>query len=92
MLDREREEKEKAKETITVKGLTTMLANAIILRQRFVRDACVRQAKRMAAELKKEYRYIGALKKRVFDELTKMKNLGLEQRNKVVSLMDLVLS
>ena len=91
MLDREREEKEKVKETITVKGLTAMLANAILLRQRFVRDACVRRAKRMAAELKKEYRYIGALKKRVLDELTKMKNLGLEQRNKAVSLLESVL-
>jgi len=92
MLDREREEQEKTDETTTVKTLVAMLRNAILSRHRFIKDTCVRQAKRMAADLKKQYHYAGALKKMILDELVNAKELGIDQRKKAVNLMELVLS
>ena len=92
MLDKEREEKEKSKETITVDNLVAMLRNAILSRHRFIKDTCVRQAKCMATELKKQYHYAGVLKKKILDELVNVKELGIEQRKEVVNLMELVLS
>jgi len=92
MLYREREEQEKAKETTTVKGLVGMLRNAVLLSQQFVKDSCVRQAKRMAVDLKKKYRYVGALKKRILDELNNVKEFSIEQRKDAVEILELVLS
>ncbi len=92
MLDREREEQEKNKETTTVKTLVAMLRNAILSRHRFIKDTCVRQAKLMAADLKKQYHYAGALKKKILDELVNVKELGIDQRKEAVKIMELVLS
>ena len=91
MLDRECEEQEKAKET-TVENLVAMLRNAILSRHRFIKDTCVRQAKRMASELKNQYHYAGALKKMILDELVNVKELGIDQRKEAVKIMELVLS
>ena len=92
MLDREREEQEKNKETTTVKNLVAMLRNSILSRHRFIKDTCVRQAKLMAADLKNQYHYAGVLKKKILDELVNVKELGIEQRKEAVNLMELVLS
>jgi len=92
MLDREREEREKTKETTTVENLAAMLRNAILSRHRFIKDTCIRQVKRMAANLKKQYHYAGALKKKILDELGNLKELGIEQRKEAVKIMELVLS
>ena len=90
MLDREREEQEK--ETTTVKGVVGMLRNAILLTQQFVKDTCVRQAKRMAVELKKQYHYVGALRKNILDELNNVKEFSIEQRKNAVEILDMILS
>jgi len=92
MLDREHEEQDKAMETTTVENLVAMLRNAILTGYRFIKDACVRQAKRMAANLKKQYHYEGALKKKILDELGNVKEFSIEQRKEAVKLMELVLS
>ena len=92
MLDRKREEQEKAKEITTVENLVAMLRNAILSRHRFIKDICVRQAKRMAADLKKQYHYAGTLKKTILDELGNVKELGIDQRKEAIKIMELVLS
>ncbi len=92
MLDKEREEQEKATETTTVENLVAMLRNAILSGHRFIKDTCVRQAKRMAADLKKQYHYEGALKRKILDELVNVKELGIDQRKEAINLMELVLS
>jgi len=93
MLDREREKEEnQSKETTTVENLVAMLRNAILSGRRFIKDTCVRQAKRMAADLKKQYHYEGALKKRILDELGNVKELRIEQRKEAVKIVELVLS
>jgi Integrase core domain. len=92
MLDRKREEQEKAKETTTVENLVAMLRNAILSRHRFIKDTCIRQAKRMADNLKKQYRYTGVLKRRILDALGKINELGIEQRKEAIQLMEEVLT
>ena len=92
MLDREHEEQEKALETTTVENLVAMLRNAILSRHRFIKDTCIRQAKLMATDLKKQYHYAGVLKKKILDELGNLKELGIEQRKEAVKIMELVLS
>jgi len=76
MLDREHEKQEKAQETTTVENLVAMLRNAILSRHRFIKDTCIRQAKRMADNLKKQYRYTGVLKRKILDALGKINELG----------------
>ena len=85
-------QQEKANETTTVKNLVAMLRNAILSRHRFIQDTCVRKAKHMAVELKRQYHYAGALKKKILDELVNVKELGIDQRKEAVNLMELVLS
>jgi len=68
----------------------SMLRNAILTGYRFIKDVCVRQAKRMAANLKKQYHYEGALKKKILDELGNVKEFSIEQRKEAVKLMELV--
>ena len=92
MLNREREEQEKAKETTTVENLVAMLRNAILSRHRFIQDTCVRKAKHMAVDLKRQYHYAGALKKKILDELGNVKELRIEQRKEAVKIMEFVLS
>jgi len=92
MIDREREEKEKSRQTTTVEHLVGMLRNAILSAYRFIKDTCVREAKRMAADLKKQYRYTGALKKRILDELGNAKELSIEQRKEAIQLIEEVLT
>jgi len=77
-----------------VENLVAMLRNAILSRHRFIfiKDTCVRQAKRMATELKNQYHYAGALKKMILDELVNVKELGIDQRKEAVKIMELVLS
>jgi len=92
MLDREREEQEKNKETTTVESLVDILRNAILSGHRFIKDTCIRQAKRMADNLKKQYRYTGVLKRSILDALAKINELSLEQRKEVIQLMEEVLT
>ena len=92
MLDREREEQEKTRETTTVENLVNMLRNAILSGHRFIKDTCIRQAKRMADNLKKKYRNIGVLKRRILDALGKINELSIEQRKEAIQLMEEVLT
>jgi len=73
-------------------NLVSMLRNAILTGYRFIEDACVRQAKRMADSLKKQYHYKGALKKKILDKLGNVKEFSIEQRKEAVKLMELFLS
>ncbi len=92
MLDREREEQEKTKETTTVENLVGMLRNAILSGHRFIKDTCIRQAKRMADNLKKQYHYTGVIKRKILDALGKMNELSIEQRKEVIQLMEEILA
>jgi len=93
MLDREREKEEnQSKETTTVENLVAMLCNAVLSGPQFIKDTCIRQARRMAINLKKQYSYVGALKQRILDDFGKVNELNHEQRKRVIELMDEVLT
>ena len=93
MLDREREKEEnQSKETTTVENLVAMLRNAVLSGPQFIKDTCIRQARRMAINLKKQYSYVGALKQRILDDFGRIKELNHEQRKKAIELMDEVLT
>ncbi len=46
----------------------------------------------MAMNLKKQYNYVGALKKKILDALGKLTELSLEQRKEAIELMEEVLT
>ena len=92
MIDREREEKEKFQEITTVEHLVGMLRSAVLSGPQFLRDFCVRRAKRIAADLQKRYCYVGALRTRVFDALGEVDGLNLEQRKEAFQLIGEVLT
>lgn len=92
MIDREREKEEDPQETPTVEHLVGMLRNAVLSGPQFLRDFCVRRAKRIAIDLQNRYRYVGALKTRIFDALGELDGLSLEQRKEAFKLIDEVLT
>jgi hypothetical protein len=92
MLDRKREGQEKIRETTIVENLVDILHNAILSGHRFIKDTCIRQAKRMADNLKKQYRYTGVLERKILDALGKINELNIEQRKEVIQLMEEVLT
>jgi hypothetical protein len=92
IMDRERDEKEKSQETTTVEHLVGMLRSAVLSGPQFLRDFCVRRARRIATDLKKHYFYIGALRTRVLDALREVDGLNLEQREKAFQLIEEVLT
>ena len=92
MMAREREEKVKSQETTTVEHLVGMLRSAVLSGPQFLRDFCVRRAKRLATDLQKRTCYVGALRTRVFDALGEVDGLNLEQRKKAFQLIEEVLT
>jgi hypothetical protein len=92
MLQREREEREQMDNTPTVDGLAGMIKNAVLTRLSVVKDVLVRQARRMAGSLKKQYRYLGALRKKVLDALSEVSEFTSEQLKNATILMEEVLA
>ncbi len=92
ILEMERQKEEQTKESATVEDLAAMLKTAVLLRFRYLKDTCIRQARRMATNLKKQYNYVGALKKKILDALGKLTELSLEQRKEAIELMEEVLT
>lgn len=88
----EREKEEQAKETTTVENLVAMLKSAVLSRFQYIKDTSIRQARRMAMNLKRQYRYVGALKKKIVDALGKINELSLEQRKEAIQLIEEVLT
>lgn len=93
MLEREREREEKSI-TIsnTVKAVTALLQQAGTTKLRFLRDTCIKQARSMLDELKKQYRYMGALKLKFSDRLGDMSELSIEQRQEIWDLVENLLN
>ncbi len=55
ILEREREQQEQMDNRPTVEGLAGMLKNAVLSRLQSLKDILIKQAKRMARDLKKQY-------------------------------------
>ena len=92
ILEREHEEQEQNNNKSTAEGLARMLKNAVLSRLPSLKNILVRQARRMARDLKKQYRYLGVLRKKVLDALNQVSDFTLEQLAKATTLMEEVLA
>ncbi len=88
MKDRERKEQEIAKDRATVEVMVDTLLAALACPLGQVKDVTINQAKRMTLELKKQYSYVTALKKKVLDAVNQMGEVSLKQRNTIIGLVD----
>jgi len=92
ILEREREKQEQMDNTPTVGGLAGMLKNAVLSHLPSLKKILVRQAKRMAVTLKKQYCYLEVLRKKVLDALNEVSEFTMEQLKKATILMEEVLA
>ena len=88
MLERERQRTKEAGGKMTTGVLVDMLRTAICLPSDPLKEIALRQAKRMALNLKKQYRYLGALKNTVLDTLAGINNISLAQRQEIIAWME----
>ncbi|TET88745.1 MAG: transposase [Desulfobacteraceae bacterium] len=92
VLEREREKQEQMDNEPTVEGLAGMIKNAVLSRLPSLKDILVKQAKRMAGSLRKQYCYLEVLRKKVLDALNEVSEFTLEQLKKATILMEEVLA
>jgi transposase InsO family protein len=92
VLGREREKQERMDNRPTVEGLAGMIKNAVLSRLPDLRNILVGQARRMACHLKKQYRYLNVLRKKILDALNEVTEFTLEQLEKATMLMEEVLA
>ncbi|MFH1630384.1 MAG: hypothetical protein ABIE47_16905 [Pseudomonadota bacterium] len=92
ILEREHEQQEQVNDGPTVEGLAGMIKNAVLSRLPSLKDILLKQAKRMAGSLKKQYCYLEVLRKKVLDALNEISEFTLEQLKKATILMEEVLA
>jgi hypothetical protein len=92
VLDREREKREQMDNRPTVEGLAGMIRNAVLSRLPDLKNILVGQARRMACHLKKQYRYLNVLRKKILDALNEVSEFTLEQLEKATMLMEEILA
>lgn len=92
VLEREHEEREENNNKPTVEGLAGMLKNAVLSHLPSLKNILVRQAKRMAVTLKKQYCYLEVLRKKVLDALNEVSEFTMEQLKKATTLMEEILA
>lgn len=88
MIDRERQKREEINKLTTVEDLVAMLQRAVTSKFGFIKETCIRQAKRMAENLKKQHPYMGELKRKISDALEEIKELKLDQRKEAFELVE----
>ena len=76
----------------TVEDLVEMLQKAITSHIEFIKEVSLRQVKRMLQDLKKQYRYIGVLKRKISDALGELNELSLSQRQEAFKLVEELLT
>jgi hypothetical protein len=86
--DRARHQREIELDQPTVAVMVETLQAALSCPLDQVKDASLKQARRMALELQKQYRYVASLKKKVLDVLNGIGELTFSQRNTIVGFVD----
>ena len=84
-LDRRQETQQ---DTVSIDHIVSMLENAVSQRTRFIKDLSIRKAREWTREMKKSYRYKGALKKKLSDEVSVLNKLSFEQKQKAWELIE----
>jgi hypothetical protein len=88
MIEREEKKQQEINEMTTVDDLVAMLQRAVSSHVQFIKELSIRQANRMAQNLKKQYRYMGVLKQKISDALGAINELGVAQRQEAFELVE----
>jgi transposase InsO family protein len=91
MIETQRQ-REQTDDVTKVEDLVAMLQQAVLLHIEPIKAVTIRQAKRMAHNLKSQYRYVGALKRKISDALAAITELSLSQRQQAWELVEQFLS
>lgn len=83
LVKRERQQAEE-NEQISLKTLVDMLRSAIALPLASVKEIAMRQVDRMVAQLKKQYRYLGVLKKQILEALANINDVSMVQHQEMI--------
>lgn len=81
--ERERQQAEE-NEQITLQALVDMLRAAFTLQLASAKDIAMRQVERMAAKLKKRYRYLGVMKKQILAALDGITDVSKVQHQEMI--------
>ena len=74
--------------TPSVEGIVSMLVQAVKASVQFVKELAVRKAQEWTQDLMKSYQYAGALKKGFSQALGDLRNLTIEEKNKIWELIE----
>jgi hypothetical protein len=72
----------------TVMDLVAMLDQAVSASIGFIKEAAIRQSRRIAHALAQTYRYVGALKKQIADAIGQLTHLSLAQKQQAWELIE----
>jgi len=87
MLDMQRREKDR-QVPVTIDDVMAMLEKAVTMKVRFIKDLATRKAREWTQNLMKDYKYMGALKKKFSDALGKLTHLSLAEKQKAWELIE----
>ena len=91
MMQLKRQEQEPPK-THSVEDIVGILVQAVKASVQFVREVALRKAQEWTQELMEAYRYMGALKNRFSEALGNLKDLTIEEKNKIWELIEQILN
>lgn len=95
MVDREERKQQETQDrckTTTVEDLVAMLQSFVSSPMDFIKELCIRQAKPLLQDLKKQYRYMGVLRRKIADALGEINELTLSQRKEALDLVEELLT
>jgi len=87
MMQMKRQEQE-TRNTHSVEGVVSMLVQAVKASVQFVKELATRKAQEWIQELMKSYRYVGALKSSFSEALGNVKDLTVEEKNRIWELIE----
>jgi transposase InsO family protein len=87
LVERKRRQAED-EDKISPQVLVDMLKSAIALPIASIKEIAMRQVERMAVELKQNYRYLGVLKKVIFDALASIEDVSMVQRQQMAAWVE----
>ena len=85
-------QQEDTQKTHSVEDIVGILVQAVKASVQFVREVALRKAQEWTQELMEAYRYMGALKNRFSEALGNLKDLKIEEKNKIWELIEQILN
>jgi hypothetical protein len=83
---------EDTQKTHSVKDIVGILVQAVKASVQFIREVALRKAREWTQELMTSYRYVGALKNSFLETLGNLKDLTIEEKNRIWELIEQILN